>query len=53
MLSEYGRGMESARSMTINGHCDVVSPEPVSAWTRIHGEEKSRTVNSTEEDRWI
>lgn len=27
------QGKESAPSLTINGHCDVVSPEPVSEWT--------------------
>ncbi len=28
------KGKESARSLTINGHCDVVSPEPVTAWKK-------------------
>jgi acetylornithine deacetylase len=28
------KGNESAPSLTINGHCDVVSPEPVAAWTK-------------------
>jgi len=28
------KGEEDAPSLTINGHCDVVSPEPVSAWKK-------------------
>lgn len=28
------KGKTSAPSITINGHCDVVSPEPVSAWKK-------------------
>jgi len=28
------KGEDNARSLTINGHCDVVSPEPVSAWKK-------------------